>query len=76
VTILKSATPIWIEGPAYAPEHMTRPAATMLARRITAYWAKRGHTVKCRVEQLQGEKIDGHGTIHVVRSDMISGMPR
>jgi hypothetical protein len=75
MTLLKSAPAIWSEGPAYAPELMTKHTAAMLAKRITAYWKKRGGTVNCWAEQIDGI-LDGRGTIHVVRSDMISGMPR
>jgi hypothetical protein len=73
---LQSAAPIWTEGAPRTPELMTKYAAQMLARRITAYWRKRGHTVVCRVERMQGEQIDGHGTIHCVRSNMVNGCPR
>lgn len=72
---LQSAAPIWSEGSPRPPELMTKYAAQMLARRITAYWKKRGHIVTCRVEQLQGERIDGHGSIYVVRSTLLNGLP-
>jgi hypothetical protein len=32
--------------------------------------------VKCRVEVLEGERLDGRGAVHVVRSDMRNGCPR
>lgn len=72
---LSSAAPIWSEGSARPAELMTKYAAQMLARRIEGFWRKRGHIVTCRVEQCQGERVDGHGSIYVVRSDMISGRP-
>jgi hypothetical protein len=76
MTLLKSVPAIWSEGPAYAPELMTKHTAAMLAKRITAYWRKRGGVVKCRVEVLEGERLDGRGAVHCVRSDMVGGMPR
>jgi hypothetical protein len=76
MTLLKSAPAIWSEGPAYAPELMTKHTAAMLARRLEAYWRKRGGVVKCRVEVLEGERLDGRGAVHVVRSDMRNGCPR
>jgi hypothetical protein len=76
LTLLKSAPAFWTEGPAYAPELMTKHTAAMLARRITAYWAKRGHTVTCRVETLEGERVDGRGYIYCVRSNLLNGAPR
>jgi hypothetical protein len=75
MTLLKSAPAFWTEGPAYAPELMTKHTAAMLARRITAYWAKRGHVVRCRVESFAGAGSD-RGLWFVVRSDMRNGWPR
>jgi hypothetical protein len=76
MTLLKSAPAIWLEGPAYAPELMTKGTATMLARRIEGYWRKRGKSVTCWTEVLEGERLDGRGSVHVVRSNMVGGMPR
>jgi hypothetical protein len=73
---LQSAAPIWSEGAPHPPELMTKFAAQMLARRISAYWRKRGYTVTCRIETVQGERIDGHGAMHCVRSNMVNGCPR
>lgn len=75
MTLLKSAPAIWSEGPAYAPELMTKHTAAMLARRITAYWAKRGGVVKCRTEMMMDAGSE-RGASWVVRSDMVGGMPR
>jgi hypothetical protein len=76
MTLLKSAPAIWTEGPAYAPELMTKHTAAMLAKRIEAYWRKRGHVVQCRVETLEGERVDGRGYIYCVRSNLLNGAPR
>jgi hypothetical protein len=76
MTLLKSAPAIWSEGPAYAPELMTKNTAAMLARRIEGFWRKRGHSVTCRVELLQGERIDGRGYVYCVRSNLLNGCPR
>lgn len=76
MSALSSAPAFWSDARTInAPEHMTKSAALMLARRIEAYWRQRGHTVTCHIDVLQGERLDGHGSVHCVRSDMIGGMP-
>jgi hypothetical protein len=75
MTLLKSAPAIWSEGPAYAPELMTKHTAAMLARRIEAFWRKRGGVVKCRTEMMMDAGSE-RGASWVVRSDLLNGMPR
>lgn len=58
-----------------APELMTKNTATMLARRIEAYWRKQGRVVKCRTEMMMDAGSE-RGASWCVRSDMVSGMPR
>jgi hypothetical protein len=77
MNVLTARTALWRDGHTInAPELMTRSTATMLARRIEGYWRKRGQTVTCRVEQLVGERLDGRGAVHCVRSNMLNGVPR
>jgi hypothetical protein len=75
MSLLSTAPAIWSEGSAYAPEHMTKSAATMLCRRIEAYWRQRGGVVRCRIEMMVGVGSE-RGVSYAVRSDMVGGMPR
>jgi hypothetical protein len=75
LTLLKNAPAFWQEGPAYAPELMTKHTAAMLARRIQKFWKDKGYTVNCRVESFAGAGSD-RGLWFVVRSDMRNGWPR
>jgi hypothetical protein len=75
MTLLKSAPAIWLEGPAYAPELMTKGTATMLARRIEGYWRKRGKSVTCRTEMMMDAGSE-RGASWCVRSNMVGGMPK